>query len=52
MYLKIKWDNKQSYILVIANDRISLSDFENKTEFNRFRKRQFVNEKRLKVILR
>lgn len=32
----------------LANDRISLSDFENKTEFNRFRKRRFVNEKRLK----
>ena len=32
----------------LANDRISISDFENKTEFNRFRKRRFVNEKRLK----
>ena len=32
----------------LANDRISLSDFENKTEFNRFRKHRFVNEKRLK----
>lgn len=32
----------------LANDRISVSDFENKTEFNRFRKRRFVNEKRLK----
>lgn len=32
----------------LANDRISLSDFENKTEFNRFRKKNFVNEKRIK----
>ena len=32
----------------LANDRISLGDFENKTEFNRFRKHRFVNEKRLK----
>lgn len=32
----------------LANDRVSLSDFENKTEFNRFRKQRFVNEKRLK----
>ena len=32
----------------LANDRISLSDFPNKTEFNRFRKHRFVNEKRLK----
>ena len=30
----------------LANDRVSLSDFENKTEFNRFRKTRFVNEKR------
>lgn len=32
----------------LANDKVSLSDFENKTQFNRFRKRRFVNEKRLK----
>ena len=32
----------------LANDRVSLSDFENKTEFNRFRKHRFVNEKRLR----
>jgi len=31
----------------LANDRVSLSDFENKTEFNRFRRRRFVNEKRI-----
>lgn len=32
----------------LANDRISITDFESKTEFNRFRKHRFVNEKRLK----
>ena len=32
----------------LANDRVSLTDFPNKTEFNRFRKHRFVNEKRLK----
>lgn len=32
----------------LANDRISLTDFENNTEFNRFRRHRFVNEKRLK----
>lgn len=32
----------------LANDRVSLSDFESKTEFNRFRKSRFVNEKRIK----
>lgn len=32
----------------LANDRVSLSDFENKAEFNRFRQKRFVNEKRLR----
>lgn len=32
----------------LANDRVSLSDFVNNTEFNRFRRHRFVNEKRLK----
>lgn len=32
----------------LANDRVSLSDFETKTEFNRFRKNRFVNGKRIK----
>lgn len=32
----------------LANDRVSLGDFQSKTEFNRFRKKRFVNEKRLK----
>ena len=32
----------------LANDKISISDFESKTEFNRFRKHKFVNKKRLR----
>ena len=32
----------------LANDKVSVSDFENKTDFNRFRKKRFINEKRLK----
>lgn len=32
----------------LANDRVSISDFENKSDFNKFRKRRFVNEKRIK----
>ena len=33
----------------LSNDTISISNFSTKTEFNRFRKHRFVNEKRLKV---
>lgn len=32
----------------LANDKVSLADFNNKTDFNRFRRHRFVNEKRLK----
>ena len=32
----------------LANDKISITDFESKTDFNRFRKQKFVNEKRLR----
>lgn len=32
----------------VANDRISIKDFPTSTDFNRFRKHKFVNEKRLK----
>lgn len=32
----------------LSNDKISISDFESKTEFNQFRKHKFVNEKRLR----
>lgn len=32
----------------MANDRVSLTDFKNTTEFNRFRRHRFVNEKRLR----
>lgn len=49
-YTVEKKDNRNEVIAYfsLANDRISLGDFENKTEFNRFRKHRFVNEKRLK----
>ena len=34
----------------LANDKIATSDFKDKTEFNRFRKKRgFPNEKRLKM---
>lgn len=32
----------------LANDRVALSDFADKTEFNRFRRKRFLNEKRMK----
>lgn len=32
----------------LANDRVSLTDFASSTEFNRFRRHRFVNEKRIK----
>ena len=32
----------------LANDRISVTEFEDRTAFNRFRRRRFVNEKRIK----
>lgn len=33
----------------LSNDTVSITNFTNKTEFNRFRKHRFVNEKRLKT---
>ena len=32
----------------LANDRISIDDFDSKTRYNRFRRKYFVNSKRLK----
>ena len=32
----------------LANDRVSIQDFETNTEFNRFRRTRFTNEKRIK----
>lgn len=32
----------------LANDKVSISNFTSKNEYNRFRKSKFVNEKRLK----
>ena len=46
--IDVKGSNNFVGFFSLANDRVSITDFENKTEFNRFRKRRFVNEKRLK----
>ena len=32
----------------LANDRVSVTDFESQTAFNRFRRHRFVNEKRIR----
>lgn len=51
--IEVKNTNNTIGFFSLANDRISISDFENKTEFNRFRKKRFVNEKKdLKAIRR
>lgn len=46
--LENKSTSKVEAYFSLSNDKISISDFENKTEFNRFRKHKFVNEKRLR----
>lgn len=43
-----KENNKVEAYFSMANDRVSLTDFKNTTEFNRFRRHRFVNEKRLR----
>ena len=43
-----KIENRVIAYFSLANDRVSLGDFESKTEFNRFRKHRFINEKRIK----
>lgn len=43
-----KEDKRIAAFFSLANDRISLTDFEDKTSFNRFRRKRFVNEKRLR----
>ncbi len=45
--LERKSDKEVMAYFSLANDRIALKDFPNNTEFNRFRRRRFVNEKRL-----
>ena len=42
-----KDNNRVAAYFSLANDRISLTDFKDKTEFNHFRKHRFVIEKRL-----
>ena len=41
-------DDKPIAYFSLANDRVSIQDFETNTEFNRFRRHRFVNEKRKK----
>ncbi len=43
-----KDDNQVVAYFSLANDKISLTDFNSNSEFNRFRKRKFVHEKRLR----
>lgn len=43
-----KMSNEVLAYFSLSNDKISISDFESKTDFNRFRKHKFVNEKRLR----
>lgn len=40
--------NRTLAYFTLATDKVSLSEFADKTEFNRFRKHRFVNEKRLR----
>ncbi|MCM1531104.1 MAG: GNAT family N-acetyltransferase [Bacteroides sp.] len=46
--LQNKTSGKTIAYFSVANDRISIDDFPNNTEFNRFRKNKFVNDKRMK----
>lgn len=43
-----KLSNEVLAYFSLSNDKVSISDFESKTDFNRFRKHKFVNEKRLR----
>lgn len=43
-----KFSKKILAYFSLSNDKISLSDFANSTEYNRFRKHKFVNKKRLR----
>lgn len=40
--------NKVAAYFSLANDKVSLAEFKSNSEFNRFRKRKFINQKRLK----
>lgn len=46
--LKNKTTGKIIAYFSVANDRVSIDDFPSNTDFNRFRKHKFVNEKRLR----
>ena len=46
-YVMEEEDNSVAFFS-LSNDKISIHDFEDKTKFNRFRSRKFVNKKRIK----
>lgn len=48
-------DKKSKEVLAyfsLSNDKISISDFDSSTEFNRFRKQKFVNKKKASQLSR
>ena len=48
-YVVQDWDTGHTLAFFsLATDKVSMSEFENKTKFNRFRKQRFTNAKRLK----
>lgn len=48
IYVAEDANGKVAAFFTLSSDKISLYDFDGKTEFNRFRKRLFANAKRLK----
>lgn len=46
--LEHKETHKIAAYFTLANDRVSLTDFKDNAEFNRFRRHRFINEKRLR----
>jgi GNAT superfamily N-acetyltransferase len=44
----LRYDSKIAAYFSLANDRLSYDDFGDTTSFNRFRKKHFVNSKRIK----
>lgn len=46
--LKHKLSNRIVGYFSLANDKITLNDFSSPTDFNRFRRKRFINRKRIK----
>lgn len=47
-YIMEEYDNTVAFFSLL-NDKISIHEFDNKTNFNRFRSHKFVNKKELKL---